>query len=112
MTEMTTMARNADAMQIESGRERLNALLGLVPRASSDCNKSGALLGTMMEFEKGASVGKSPTPMNSVLVVTVPVMVVVPVLLATVAVALVLDGTTDDSVVPDAPVATVDVTVH
>ena len=85
------MARNADAMQIETGRERLIALFGLVPRESSCCSKLlGSLLTppTVVEFEEGASVGNSPIPTNSV-VVPLVLVVVVPVLLATVVAALV-----------------------
>jgi hypothetical protein len=91
ITEITKMARNADAMQIETGRERLIALFGLVPRESSCCSKLlGSLLTppTVVEFEEGASVGNSPIPTNTV-VVPLVLVVVVPVLLATVVAALV-----------------------
>ena len=92
------MAKNVDTTQM-TGRERLNALLELVPRDSSDCTASGALLAIMLEFEEGDSVGKSPKPANSVAATPVLLTVVDPV--ATVAAVLELDATVPALVVDE-----------
>jgi hypothetical protein len=91
------MAKNVDTTQM-TGRERLNALLELVPRDSSACTASGALLAIMLEFEEGASVGKSPKPANSV---AAPVLLTVVDPVATVAAVLELDTTVPALVVDE-----------